>query len=375
MSDQRIHAGLHIPDLSITGFGGIARLSIARLGRVTLLTGRNGAGKTTVLEAVRVYAARARPNVLHDVLERREEFAAALDEDQDPVVFPDYAALFHGRVGTHGQSITMGPTDGTDDLRIEVSALEPDQQSLFSAQPTRVQAIKIAYRREERLLPWFLPTSERNKSWSQRRYLWDLHRAWRNDDNEWPIIECESLGPGLPGNNRIARLWDNVTLTDAEDLSIQALRLISDDIDRVAVVSDDQRSHRRRVVVKLKNQARPVPLKSLGDGVPRMFAAGLALANSRDGFLVIDEAENGFHHSVQRDFWRTVLRAAQQNNVQVLATTHSWDCVRGFAQAATETGDVAGALVRLDRDGQDVRPVEYTEEDLETIAEQGIEVR
>ena len=374
MSDQRIHAALHIPDLSITGFRGIAHLSIARLGRVTLLTGRNGAGKTTVLEAVRVYAARARPNVLHDVLERREELAAALDEDQDPVVFPDYAALFHGRVGTQGQSITLGPAGGKDDLRIEVSTL-PAQGSLFGDQPARMQAIKIEYRGEERLLPWFLPASERNRSWARRRYVWDLHGAWRNDDTEWPTIECESLGPGLPSNNRIARLWDNVTLTDAEDLSIDALRLIGDDIDRVAVVSDDQRSHRRRVVVRLKNQARPVPLKSLGDGVPRMFAAGLALANSRDGFLVIDEAENGFHHSVQRDFWRTVLRAAQQNNVQVLATTHSWDCVRGFAQAATETGDVAGALVRLDRDGQDVRPVEYTEEDLETIAEQGIEVR
>ena len=373
MSDPRTHPDLHIPDLSITGFRGIARLSIARLGRVTLLTGRNGAGKTTVLEAVRVYAARARPNVLHDVLERREEFAAAHDEDQDSVVFPDYAALFHGRLGTHGQSITMGPAGGKDDLRIEVSALEPDQQSLFP-QHSRVQAIKIAYQQEERLLPWFLPASERNRSWARRRYVWDLQRAWRNNDNEWPILECESLGPGLPGNDRIARLWDNVTLTDAEDLSINALRLLGDDIDRVAVVSDDQRS-RRRVVVKLKNQARPVPLKSLGDGVPRMFAAGLALANSRDGFLVVDEAENGFHHSVQRDFWRTVLRAAQQNNVQVLATTHSWDCVRGFAQAATETGDVAGALVRLDRDGEELRSVEYSEADLETIAEQGIEVR
>ena len=76
--------------------------------------------------------------MLHDVLERREEFAATLDEDQDPVVFPDYAALFHGRVGTQGQSITIGPTNGEDDLRIEVSTLEPDQQSLFTAQPTRV---------------------------------------------------------------------------------------------------------------------------------------------------------------------------------------------------------------------------------------------
>ena len=57
----------------------------------------------------------------------------------------------------------------------------------------------------------------------------------------------------------------------------------------------------------------------------RLFTVALALANSRDGFLLIDEAENGIHHSVQADYWRLVLQTAQDNNVQVLATTHSWD--------------------------------------------------
>ena len=49
---------LHLPDLYIEGFRGIDKLSIPRLGRVTLLAGRNSVGKTTVLDAVRVYAAR-----------------------------------------------------------------------------------------------------------------------------------------------------------------------------------------------------------------------------------------------------------------------------------------------------------------------------
>lgn len=52
--------GLHLPTLAINGFRGIRELSISRLGRVTLLTGDNGVGKTTVLEAVRVFAARGR---------------------------------------------------------------------------------------------------------------------------------------------------------------------------------------------------------------------------------------------------------------------------------------------------------------------------
>ena len=104
-----------------------------------------------------------------------------------------------------------------------------------------------------------------------------------------------------------------------------------------------------------------------------MFGIALALANSQDGFLVIDEAENGIHHSVQRDFWKMVIRTAHENNVQVLATTHGWDCVAGFAQAATKLGE--GALVRLETNGDGIRAVEYSEEDLRVAAEQGIEVR
>ena len=77
----------------------------------------------------------------------------------------------------------------------------------------------------------------------------------------------------------------------------------------------------------------------------------------------------------QRDFWTMILKAAHQNNVQVLATTHSWDCVAGFAMAATEVEEVDGALVRLDRYDDYIRAVEYTEDDLGVAAKHGIEVR
>ena len=106
-----------------------------------------------------------------------------------------------------------------------------------------------------------------------------------------------------------------------------------------------------------------------------MLGVALALANSRDGFLLIDEAENGIHHAVQRDFWRMVLQTARDNNVQVLATTHGWDCVRGFAQAATELAAVEGVLVRLERRANRVRAIEYTEDELAVAARDGIEVR
>jgi AAA15 family ATPase/GTPase len=42
-------------------------------------------------------------------------------------------------------------------------------------------------------------------------------------------------------------------------------------------------------------------LRSLGDGLYRIFAISLALVNAKDGILLIDEFENGLHYSIQED--------------------------------------------------------------------------
>ena len=62
----------------------------------------------------------------------------------------------------------------------------------------------------------------------------------------------------------------------------------------------------------------------------RIFGIALALENAKDGLLLIDEVENGLHYSVQPDVWRFLFQAATKLNVQVFATTHSYDCIKSF---------------------------------------------
>ena len=182
------------------------------------------------------------------------------------------------------------------------------------------------------------------------------------------------MGPELLSNDTIVELWDTIALTDDEDRVINALRpILGDQVKRIAVIGD--KHNRGRVVAKIQDQTFPIPLKSLGDGALRLFGVALVLINSRDSFLLIDEAENGIHHSVQPNFWRMVFKTAHANNVQVIATTHSFDCVRGFAQAAVECEEVEGALVRIERKDEEMWAVEYSERDLRIAAEQRIEVR
>jgi predicted ATP-dependent endonuclease of OLD family len=89
-------------------------------------------------------------------------------------------------------------------------------------------------------------------------------------------------------------------------------------------------------------------LRTFGDGVNRLFGVILSLCNARNGVLLVDEIENGLHYSVQTEIWRTIFRLANTLNVQVFATSHSWDCVRAFQEAASESPQ-DGVLVRLSK--------------------------
>ena len=371
-----VNADLHLPSLSIQGFRGIESLDIPRLGRVTLIAGRNGIGKTTLLDAVRVYASRGNYNTLLEVLNGREEITPAVDPDGDEVYVPDFESLIYGRHPTEASCISIG-TNGID-ARLNIKF---GNRLLLQEAPLGSDFVLD----EEPLLKTEFRGAEDAIFLS---HLIPMYRAVRRRPLRPPeprlqsVIPCETSGPGLMNNSTLSSFWDKVALTSYEDKAIQALQLIyGGTVERAAMVGDESRvsqRYSRRAIVKMTGQERPVPLRSLGDGAYRLFGVALALANSQDGILVIDEAENGIHHSVQTAYWKMVIQTAQENQVQVLATTHGWDCVVGFAQALDELNELEsleGVLVRLDRVDERLRPVEYTAEDLQVVARQGIEVR
>ncbi|MCY3969205.1 MAG: AAA family ATPase [Acidobacteria bacterium] len=379
--DTETSSPLHLPSLKICGFRGFDRLTIPCLGSVTLLAGRNGVGKTTVLDAVRLFAARGRGSELSTLLKEREELVGyrGLGPVTEPV--PDFAALFHGRGEDGATTIAIGPGPDEDDLRLTVSPPEEwsrEEAELVPDPPrdVRVEALRVTYGGSDKFVPGLVGHDGRSNPLGVL-----LRERGRRDESDWPApITCESLGPGLPDKDDLGLGWSGIALTEAEDFLVEALKLVLDaGVERVSVVGGGGTGAGSRlsrgVIVKLRDHARPVPLKSLGDGAARLFGAALALTHSRKGLLLIDEAENGLHYTVHEDFWRMVLGTAREGGVQVLATTHSWDCIVGFARAATECADTDGVLVRLEPGGDGCRAVVYSEDELQVAAEQRIEVR
>ena len=61
--------------LRITGFRAFSDLTVERLGRVTLVVGKNNVGKTTLLEAVHLHASGIYVgHMAHQILARRDEY-------------------------------------------------------------------------------------------------------------------------------------------------------------------------------------------------------------------------------------------------------------------------------------------------------------
>ena len=177
----------------------------------------------------------------------------------------------------------------------------------------------------------------------------------------------------------LGKLWDGIALTAREPYLAEALQILDENITAVAMIGDPSSSYRpsRRAMVQSDEfPSRRVPLRSFGDGMNRLFSIVLALLNvDAGGILLVDEFENGMHHTIQVDAWNMVFRLAQKLNVQVLATTHSFDCVAAFAQVAAAAKEIDGVMVRVDRFDDMMRVVEYTEQDLQVAARQRIEVR
>jgi hypothetical protein len=74
--------------------------------------------------------------------------------------------------------------------------------------------------------------------------------------------------------------------------------------------------------------------------------------------------------------FKFVFEVSRRLNVQVFATTHSWDCIEAFQKAAAEDDDPSsGVLIRLQNKDGDVTSTVFDERRLAVVTRDGIEVR
>ena len=115
-----------------------------------------------------------------------------------------------------------------------------------------------------------------------------------------------------------------------------------------------------------------VPLAVMGEGMIHLARLVLGISAAPNGIVLIDEVENGIHHSVLPKVWRVIDTAAKQLNTQVFATTHSRECIRA---AYESLGENEFRLHRLEATDEVNRCVTYDSETIAAALDFNLEVR
>ena len=115
-----------------------------------------------------------------------------------------------------------------------------------------------------------------------------------------------------------------------------------------------------------------IPLAVMGEAMNRIARIVLAITGAPGGVVLVDEVENGIHHSVLPEVWRVISRVSEQLNCQVIATTHSLECVRAAHDALREEDF---RLHRLEANDDRNRCVTYDSESIGAALDFNLEVR
>lgn len=98
-----------------------------------------------------------------------------------------------------------------------------------------------------------------------------------------------------------------------------------------------------------KVNGRYLELTELGDGVRHLVSIVTALYASENGYLFIDEMDNGIHYTVLDELWYVIFTLSAKLNVQVFATTHSKECIEAFNFVQYDLGDEQSAYFEMAR--------------------------
>lgn len=378
-----------LSSLEIRNFKNLKDLRINSLSRINLFTGKNNTGKSTILEALAIYATKGDLNVIYQLLNERGENHKQSDSDKNETEtnIKALSSLFTDRQINFNQqeSILLTTTENTlfdkqafekKNLSVRFVKYHDELVNSIENHPNQGVRRKIMLFDDndlDNLLDEYkigLEIHIGNNAYilpldRARPYRFDS-RSFLGNLGNYQLIRTHNIDREVNGN-----LWDNITLSEKEYFVVDALKIIEPDIERIAFIEQGTKA-----VIKLNNSNNIFPLRSMGDGINRVLTIILALVNSDNGFLLIDEFENGLHYTVQKKLWEIIFNLSEALDVQVFATTHSEDCISAFGKVLSNAqNQSAGKLIRLDSKNGSIRQVEYSAHELKIAIEQDIETR
>lgn len=358
--------------LRIERFRGIRGLVLDDLAPITIFTGRNGCGKSTVLEAAFLLCGLSNASLVFSLASFRALPAVAGADTPFRVLLPDLEEGKTARI--EGEADQQG--DGC--LALEIAGIT----AAIGAEPTtepRARLVGVEFR-------------ARSQSGERKGYVkWEPAPVGPNV----PVLELGPVrlesSPGIRVENPenpdvllaryvrpqphavLAELHGHLTELVKRRATNQVLDFIRLVDPKVASIQPLVERGQPTIYVEIEGM-RLFPVQILGGGLLNVLQLATFMCDDLSQMLLIDEIEDGLHYSVLPNLAKAILAFARERGKQFLIATHSRDVLSAFGNAAAGTPDLV-TFVKLFRRAGNIESVRFDADEWAAIEEIGGEIR
>jgi predicted ATPase len=354
----------------VSNFRCFSELALAGLERFNLIAGVNNVGKTALLEALFLHCGAYNPeltirlNAFRGIEKVKVELGRGLETPWDSLFnnhnISKVIELVGENKGTVHRSLRLKIVRKPDELAKIGQFIQHGQDKSESGAMSSetVQVLELGYKAGKQ---------------GGRYHMILGPKGLRTEPIPPP--------PPFPGFFLAARVriqpgedaerFGKLEISGQQDVLLDALRIVEPRLRRLAVVVIGGAPILHGDI----QLDRLLPLQLMGEGMVRLASLVLAIGNAQKGVLLVDEIENGFHHSILPKVWRVIAETARQFDTQVFATTHSLECIVAAHSAFAESERYDFRLHRLEQRKETIHAITYDQETLAAAIETGLEVR
>ena len=310
-----------LKNIHVKNFRNLSDLTIDQLGRVNLFTGRNNSGKTTLLEALFLLVGAGNPGMTLNINALRgiDSVGGTPTVVQDTFWKPMFSALDMTKTITVEANMTS-----LGRLKLDITLERPNTIQVPLEDIGGPPVTELS--NESTLLFSFDGKPGEHGEGRMRVAGNGIQIEQPNASVPFQAMFLSSrLGNLQEDAVRLGQLRTRKQTNTVED----ALKIIEPRLQHL----EANPASGTPLIWGDVGLAELVPLPVMGEGMTRVARLILGISSAPGGLVLVDEIENGLHHSILSKVWKAVDKAAKNFDTQVIATTHSYECLEAACQA------------------------------------------
>ena len=380
-----------IKNIKINNYKCFKNFEIKAFKRINILVGNNNSGKTSLLEALALLDPKTfkqRNKLIFMICKTRVEIKLDLNNSVYSLkkIFNDYSIFFNKR-----------NTEESIFIEADFNSVKKDSKNDFTVKFENQIIDEIAHfpkgKRDSdsvKLLQFVLNLSKSiiaTYKFSNKKNLLKLgvSSIGTYNDNVEGFDDFDVIFKKINDEMDVVKNWTQIINKNGvkiEEKFVKLLQNFDGDIEAIRANQDELDFYKKNP--EDKKSPFVVPLSSMGEGFKRFFDIIVALElmnNNKPQILCIDEIDNGLYYDKQDLFWEQISKLCEEKNIQLFATTHSYDALKSIVRVfenrykTDEKIDEELAVFRLLKVKNEVRARPFNFSFLKVLAESSTEIR